>query len=82
MVRSNSSYRTLAGSSTSNRLLILNNCCLGCNMMIMAKFLAGHSTQDQTGGVDQGFDSYSKDGIVVAYHSAQVLPLYKVHYQL
>jgi hypothetical protein len=51
--------------------------------MIMAKFLDGNSTSDDTiDGLKSGFDSYSKDGIVVVYRSEQVLPLYRFQYQL
>ena len=49
----------------------------------MAKFLAGCSTNDDTiDGLKSGFDSYSKDRIVVAYQSEQVLPVYRLKYQL
>ena len=49
----------------------------------MAKFLAGCSTNDDTiDGLKSGFDSYSKDEVVVAYRSEQVLPMYRLQYKL
>ena len=56
--------------------------CVGQKVIIMAKFLAGRTTDDcHVNPENSEFHSYMGKGIVVAYQSEQVLPLYKVQLQ-